>query len=235
MIKNVIIGVLLIAAAFFKIQGCNTQKDLDKLTGEYQLKDSAFIAEAQEAKRWKTENGLNILRVNSLAVTKGALEAYNQDLKKELKAAKIKLSQITKQTEVTTKTEGSVTPKTDTVWSVRDSITGVRSDSLVNFKFVDKFLTLKGEIKPRFYIQYEIRDSLRLMWTFERDGFLRPKKLLLTAYSSNPNTKITGIKDFEIREKPKRFFVGIGGSFGYNGNKFVPTVGIIGGLKILRL
>lgn len=237
--KNAIIAAL--AALLLLNWYCSQQKkkdlqaDLDILRGKYELKDSAFIAQAQQAKRWKTSDSLNILRVNTLSVSKIALEAYNADLRSQLKKAKIKPSAIDRQTDVATTAAGSVTPKTDTIYYARQDTTMPRRDSVVKFAYSDKWISLYGQTRPALEINYQVKDSIRLVWHYTRDGFLKPKKLRLTAYSLNPNVTITGVRDFEVKTREKRFFIGIGGSYGYNGGKFVPTLGIIGGFKILRL
>lgn len=237
MAKNIIILVLavLLVGQFFCTRREAKQADqaYSELQGKYLLKDSAFIAEAQAARRWQTADSLNVLRVNSLAVSRDALKSYNQDLKKELEAAKIKINSIQRQTQVATSTAGEVRPKTDTVYLPATDSTPVQI-AAVNFSYSDKWITMQGRVRPEVLITYKVRDSLQLYWHTVRDGFLKPKKLRLTIYSHNPNTQISGVRDFTVKTPKPRFSVNVGGGYGWNGSKFAPTVGIFAGLKLFQ-
>lgn len=230
-----VIGFFLVLALVMWGRSCKLERKLDQVTGAYLLKDSAYVAAQQEAKRWRTKDSLSVLQINSMAVSERALRDYNKGLEKRLKAAKINPKSIERQTEVATTTAGTVKVRIDTVFLPRGDSSGA-VDTAATFTYSDKWLDLEGKIEPpdSLSVDYRIRDSLGLYWHEKRDGIFKPKKLRLTAFSLNPKTTVTGIRDYEIATKPQRFSIVVGGGYGVTlpALKPGPFIGVVAGYKL---
>lgn len=230
--KNYIIGFLLIIIIGLLFKGCKKQNEIDVLQGKYLFSDSLYLAEKLNVKTFKTKDSLNVMQVNSIAAEKRALVEYAKTLQNELKAAKINVKGVERVTSLTSETKGQISPRIDTFYS--HSTDTFLIDTTTKFSYSDKWVNFTGTIKPKFLINYNVIDSLQIVSHWKRDGLFKPLTLKVTAYSKNPNVTITGIKEIQVNEKPKRFYIGVGAGYGWNGANYTPVFALTCGFKLFQ-
>lgn len=141
---------------------------------------------------------------------------------------KIKDKQLKDVVAVGTKTTGTFKPVIDTIY--------IDSIPTVTASFSDNYLSIFGVVNEDSTWTYSYHDSLMLTTYWKKSGFLKLKKtLMLDAFSMNPNTTIEGLSAIKISEaKPKKWAIGFNVSYGYDGVKWKPVVGVGINYNIIR-
>lgn len=110
---------------------------------------------------------------------------------------------LVQHTDVTTKTSNR-----DTVL-LRDTFLVRVTDTLQArvFHFDDNALVLTGLLMSNqvdLSYSYQVHLSHTTKW--QRTGLFKPKQLIVDVYSNTPNTTITGLQTFVIKQPPKRWY-----------------------------
>lgn len=127
------------------------------------------------------------------------------------------------------KGNGRLRLKVDTVY--------VDSSSRYAFKYKDRWIDIAGTIGSESYLNYITTDSLIVTGYSKKKGFLGlgKKEVYIDAYSLNPNSRIKGIQGVRIiKERQKRFGIGPYIGIGYDGDGWVPTVGLGANYSLIR-
>jgi len=108
----------------------------------------------------------------------------------------------------------------------------IRADSIryYTFKYKDKFMKFDGIIDSgKLSANYSLKDSLTFITFHKNTGFLGlgKKKTLIDVQTQNPNVTFTQMQKIELTsEKIKKFSFGPCINYGFNGEKFQPSVGV---------
>ncbi|GAA3941021.1 hypothetical protein GO495_09445 [Chitinophaga oryziterrae] len=123
-----------------------------------------------------------------------------------------KQNNVQEVTAIGTAASGSLHPTVDTVYL---------SDSTKAYKlrFHDSWLDLSGEIGKEPVINYRFTDSIIIT------AYQQHKTTYVDAYSRNPNVHLTGITALRMVNR-QHFGIGPYAGVGFDGKKFVPSVGI---------
>lgn len=107
-----------------------------------------------------------------------------------------------------------------------------RRDSVryFTFKYDDKFMDFKGKIDSgKLTADYKLRDSLTFITFHKNTGFLGlgKKKTFIDVQTQNPNVTFSRMQKIELTsEKVKKFSLGPCVNYGFNGEKFQPSIGV---------
>ena len=143
--KYIIIGVIFLALVLslgISIKSCSNLKQ-----EKVKLENNQDVL-IKENTKFKTKDGLNATKINSLTMDLSSTKDYYKNLVVEAKAAGIKEGRITSITQVATVTTDTLRIK------VRDTI--YLKDTLKCFNYKDKFFTINGCLK---------RDSINLNYS----------------------------------------------------------------------
>lgn len=151
----------------------------------------------------------------------GTLKVYYRNLIDSVsKALKIKDKNIKTISTASLKNTNTVIAKIDTVL--------VDGKKQYPFSFSDRWIKLNGIVDTTIRLTYSLYDSIVITTYRKSTGFLGLGKSMVyvNGYSINPNTTVTGISNIKVQdEKPKKFSLGIGIGYGFNGNRFEPNIG----------
>lgn len=66
----------------------------------------------------------------------------------------------------------------------------------------DKWLSLHGLLYPdTLKLNYEVRAGLGIAHHWKKEGLFKPRYLNVNAHSDNPHLRVTGLENFQIRDK----------------------------------
>jgi hypothetical protein len=102
-------------------------------------------------------------------------------------------------------------------------------DSNGKSQYKDQWTDIKTQIDSNSIRQdITIKDSIQIVEVEKKAGLfgLGEKKTFIDIKHSNPNVLVNDIKHYEVKTKPKRYSVGIGVTYGFDGNGFRPVVGV---------
>ena len=152
------------------------------------------------------------------------LEEYYQHLLKEARdSLKLKEAELKEVVAASLYTSGSVkiSIKRDTV-RVHDTLYPAQV-----FKYQNKFINLVGRIEnDSMDLGYKTFDSLTFVTYTKKKNWFAKKELYLNAFSMNPNASIKGLQSVKITAPAPKWAVGITAGYYFNGQVFVPGVGI---------
>lgn len=128
---------------------------------------------------------------------------------------------------------GGTAPLTDTV-IIRDG-TPVAAK---HFSYRDDWNSLTGIISPdpsEVEFEFDIRDSLTLVSYWQGSGFLKPKKLMVHGFNSNPKVSITGLRAVSIKDyRPRKIGLGFFAGYGVSNTGLSPQIGIGAYYKLIE-
>lgn len=208
-----LIIVLLVLIAWLAIRSCGRK---DK---ELSTRDSIAEIKADSTQYWKDaagrEHASRQVAIGDLASVKAVYRREVDSLKKILK---IHEKDIQAFTALSLQSSGTVIPKVDTVI--------IPGDTSYRLQYDDKWLTLRGQVGRQSFIQYQVRDSI-VFTTYSRRVGLFKKETFMDGFSLNPNSHLAGIMSVKIAAPPaKRFGVGPYAGYGWDGQRWKPTVGV---------
>jgi hypothetical protein len=102
-------------------------------------------------------------------------------------------------------------------------------DSNGKSQYKDQWTDIKTQIDSNSIRQdITIRDSILVVQFEKKTGFLGlgGKKTYIDIRNANPNVQVNEVKHWEIKTRPKNYSVGVGITYGWNGQKWQPTVGV---------
>lgn len=210
-----IIAVLVAIALFLSIRGCYSNKQALNETSEYlELTERKF-------KEFKTTSELNAARVNQQLMTLESLLALKKrEVAKLANELSLRPKRIREIVEVTIEGKDSIILKRDTVYYPE---TMESPATPIPFVYEDKWNSFQAFLEgDQIGLLYAITDSLTLVTTRENGG------TQITAMSSNPAIRITGLSSVTVQDKKVgRFGIGPSLTVGYtNKPVFVPGIGV---------
>jgi len=190
----------------------------------------------ETVKQYRDENNDMHDKIQTMTIDRDAFIATNKVFIDSIaKLNKIKSKNVTNITTVSTSTTGTFSAAIDTPEiTIADPNTGnpLIKDSIKvrTANFQDKFLVFKEYIaKDSIYGKYTYTDSLIYVGSQKHSGFLGMGKMktFLDVSSNNPNTTITNAKSVELTKvKDFKWTVGPYVGYGFDGNKWSPSLGI---------
>jgi hypothetical protein len=100
-------------------------------------------------------------------------------------------------------------------------------DTFNRIEYKDKWTEVKGEIKhDTVNLDITITDSIQVVQYEKRKNWFSKKKTYIDVFNSNPNVQVNNIRHYEVKQQPKRWSVGIGITYGWNGTQWQPSVGV---------
>lgn len=211
-----IIAVLVAIALFLSIRGCQKHKQALNETSEYlELTERKF-------KEFKTTSELNAARVNQQLMTLESLLALKKrEVAKLANELSLRPKRIREIVEVTIEGKDSIILKRDTVYYPE---TMESPATPIPFVYEDKWNSFQAFVDgDQIGLLYAITDSITLVTTNE-SGYTQ-----ISALSSNPAIRVTGLSSVKIPGKKKvgRFGIGPSLTVGYtNKPVFVPGIGV---------
>lgn len=163
---------------------------------------------------------------------KSYIDAHENEMDSMAKLLKIKTKQIDYFTKIASSNSGSVNTPLDTNKRIVFIPGENRYDTVEYYKFnyLDKWLTLDGIIDSgKITANYTMKDSLLIVGFTRREGFLNlgKKRAYIDVSSSNPNVTFSNLEHIELKDvKFKKFSLGVGVYYGFNGQKFQPVIGL---------
>lgn len=207
-VKNILIALLLGVIAYLLYL---------RFSNRY-VPRSIYDAVKSEVVTWKNEAGKWEASATALeATSKEAKKFFEAEIERVQREYDVKVGKLSGVIETTLRTNDTI--KLTEVKTLRDTVrlTEVKEVPVPTFTYSDEWgdFTLKREM---FWdvLEYEVRDSITFVSHYVRNGVFKPRKLIIRGTSHNPNTQITGIDQFVIRENPNRFALGPQLGFFYN-------------------
>lgn len=149
--------------------------------------------------------------------------AYSNRIDSISKLIKIKASNVQAVTQVTSETKHELKPE---VITIIDTFNGER-----RFKFKDGdewfaivgggYIDSVGRVN-RLNLSYNSKDSLYIT-EFTKKSLFKPSKTIIDIYNSNPHNSISGVSKIEVKEKKRRFGIGVQVGYGIS-NTFTPSL-----------
>lgn len=210
-----IIGILVAIALFLSVRGCT------KYRNSY-LDTTAYLSMTEaKFKDFKTTTGLNAASANQQILTLNSLlAAKKREVERLRNELKIKPKNIKQIVEVTLEGKDSVILMRDTLYYPE---TPDSPPAPIPYVYEDKWNSFQAFLEgDQIGLLYAITDSLTLVTTKENGG------TQITAMSSNPAIRITGLSSVTVQDKKVgRFGIGPSLTVGYtNKPVFVPGIGV---------
>jgi hypothetical protein len=101
----------------------------------------------------------------------------------------------------------------------------IEEGDTVRFEYKDKYTRVTGVLTDKFTIELEQVVPLHLYNYKERSGFFK-KTTYVHAVSTNPNVVLTGVSSIVVKEKIKRFGLGVQVGMTYIDTGFRPYLGV---------
>ncbi|NVJ47286.1 MAG: hypothetical protein HWE07_09165 [Cytophagia bacterium] len=167
-------------------------------------------------------------KIAAVADRKSLEEGYTF-LKDSLKQMGVKIKSLQNAVFLARQTNSSGSGQIDTVRIVQTlpgSIDTVLISRQLNIN--ERFFSFRADLFPddTFDYRYTFTDSLSILNTATRRNWFSPKEYKIRVVSANPNTRLTGATSLTVKESGTRWSIGLFGGYGWNGQKFTPTVGI---------
>lgn len=177
-----------------------------------QLKHNLEIAN-QQVKYEKNRAGELSATVETFRLQSDQIEAFSQELKKDMEKFAKSVKSIETYTKVVTITRDSIQIK-------HDSIQMTRNDTVIKelpFAYTDSFMNIDGKVTPTGVgIKYQIKSSLEIAYVWKKQGLgiFRKPKLETIVTAKNPNEIVTNITAFQTQPPPKKWYQTKGFAFG---------------------
>jgi len=213
------LGLLLIAVGLCVIIGINARN----------IKEQQNIIAEKNSKIEYYKNDLGTETAKRVAVEaskKKLKESYDEEIKELKRRHSIKLSSLESAILAST-----ATVVTDTV-EVHYTDTVLVNEELPTFTFskTDVYHSISGSFyNGRINYEFSAFDSLSFVFHYNRTGFLGmgPRELVVEGSSSNPYTKIDGIKGIKVGvERRRPFGIGITAGYGITDSGIGPFIGV---------
>lgn len=191
---------------------------------------SVILEKDAKIEYWKSESGKTVSSKPAAEITKADLQKHYQDLAADLKDMQIKLNQVKAvlKAVVEAKGQGIVSIVHDTI-----EVPGAVPIVLDSIFIDDSYLSLKGGIKnQQFGYKYTYSDSILFALVRKRKGLFGKSTLYGEVRMSNPNSRAVGQTSILIRERPKRFYIGVGASYNPFTNRLEP--GVQAGYRLIQ-
>jgi hypothetical protein len=205
----------------------------NSLKYELNLSQTALGKERQETKRWIDKEGKSRAEIQTISasqdVIKSVYESEIDSLRKSISDIGRNGRNLNEATTISTETRDSLILKT-----VFDTVV-VNNEIKVNetLKYSDKWLDLEY-FPSNQSLTYASRDSLSIVKYEKKQGFLKPRITSIQVINHNPRSSVTGIRQFEITPKSKRFDFGLQAGYGFTNNGMSPYVGIGFTIRLLK-
>lgn len=148
-------------------------------------------------------------------MSKELLQKELDQVKRDLDISRKQVESITK---LTTKTEGTI--------QIDKGGPLIFSDPFTKINLIDT-----GAV---YQFDFSFTDSLLITGYYERPKFWKSPQLRVKAISYNPNSKITGLDQITIKDKPTRFTIGIQAGYGFTRSGLSPYLGLGVGWGLFR-
>jgi len=205
---------ILILVAWLAVKGCTDRgKVIHDITYSIIQRDDSLqhykdAADREHAKRVLTDVDLITAQV-----------VYRTQIDSLKNILDIKDKQLEAFAMIGTSASGAIRPKVDTIYT--GGIAGY------HFSYHDDWLKLDGIINDRPLINYSMRDSLGFSIYHRRKWFLGRQRSYMDVFSYNPAVRISGLTGVRINAgKPKHFGIGPYVGYGYDGQRWAPSIGI---------
>lgn len=192
---------------------------------------------------YQKQNGLYAAKVEALQVEKSQLQGQIEIMVDQAaKIAKIHRNRIKELTAVTLETTDSISIPLESqpvVLEVNPIIPEVEKLPVGDlFDVSNKWADIKAWVVEdgAIGLTYTVRDSITFTAYERKKGFLgmgTPDRWL-EGVSHNPNTRISGIDNVIIKDRPKPFSFGVQTGVGFNGDRFAPYLGVGVTYSLLR-
>lgn len=189
----------------------------------------------ETAKKYIDDNNNMHDKINTLSADRDAFIKTNKEYVDSIaKLNKIKSKNITSITTVATHTDGKIIANIDTntvnLPIATDKTTNSTSIKVRPVNYEDRWIKLNGFVGTnKLYATYSYTDSLIYVGSQKRSGFLGMgrMKAYLDVSSNNPNTIITNARSIQLTKiKDYKWSLGPYAGYGYDGNKWSPSLGI---------
>jgi len=69
-----------------------------------------------------------------------------------------------------------------------------------------------------------VKNEFNITQGYEKEGFFKPKKLIITVKNLNPNTSTSELRTFTVKKDKKKFSLGVGAMYGYGVLDYKPHI-----------
>lgn len=179
---------------------------------------------------WQTEAGKVASTKPAAEISKSDLEEHYADITADLKDMQIKLSGVRAVLKAVVEAQGQ-----GVVQVIHDTIyqPGAVPVILDSILIDDSYLQLSGRLKDsEFRYKYSYQDTIVAAVAWKKKGWLGKRSLEGTFRLSNPAARAISQTSILIREKPKRFYLGVGVAYNPFTNTFAP--GMNAGFALIR-
>jgi len=233
--KTYIVVVASIIIVLLLLKSCNDNKYSKE---KYKDLQNTVLLKDQQIKRYVDDSGKTHTVILATEASRQSAEiVYKKELADISNQLHIKEKKITDYVKIIAAATGSGSGKIETKDSIvyvygKDSTILKRDTiSLKKLNVNDKYLTFNSTINKDLTYKYNYiyTDSLYLVKHIKSSGFLGLNKTkVFDVHYSNPNSYVTGITQFTIKdlEKTKKFAFGLSLNYGWNGTSFQPQVGV---------
>lgn len=208
--------VLLSLCLILLLDHCLKGNQISRLTQE-----KNFLSDTM--KTYKDKEGLNHSSIRVSTLSQSDLNQLQPGLLKEIsRKTTVKPSGIKSYINAASET----TQELRTYTIIHDTVYA-GNDFAPSFKYHDKWIDIEGELlEDTVNLKYTIRDSLWFVTYWKHSGLFN-KNLLIDGYSSDPNTKLTGIKAISLDKEnnPVRLSLGPVLSMSLQNGQVKPTLG----------
>lgn len=209
----------LCVALFFSMKGCVKKEVRERLIiqAAEQMPDSGRLWRDRYEREHRTAMALSGDYKFTLATNGRLLDSISRMLN-------VRKKRIQTIVQLTTQLEGQA----------KIAVQNQRSQGLnhIAFDFADNWMQLHGEgdieidSMRELTLDYFLRDSLLFTTMRKRVGLFGKMSTYVDVMSSNPKMHIGGISTIEIRDRPKRFGIGLQIGSTYNGTSWYPYAGL---------
>lgn len=210
--------LILIIALMLSVHRCRSAEE------DHQMLSADLRITKDSIRYFRETNGILVAEKESYRLS---IEDYkkavlnNKQQQKELKKRIGNLNNLTSALKI------ELTAKEDLQLPVTDTIVIIKHDTIKggSLHFHDRFLTLNGLcLDDSLYVRYQFRTGLDIATYWKREGWFKPRSLVVNIKPDNPHVRITGLDHYSITEK-KRFYQTKGFWFG---------LGMLGGYILSR-
>jgi hypothetical protein len=217
-VLTIILGVVAIICIIVQVK---SYKQSSYYSGIISAKEDSLKIWQDEAGRWRAE-------ATTAQVSKKDLMVFFCAEKKQIQEDfNIKLKNVTGYLRANMETIGEVSVKADSGTQI--VVCNSNGSDTAQFHYSDTWTNFDAKLfKNQLIIPYKTRDSIAFISSIKHLGFLGlgGTKAMLDGISYNPNSKISGITNIEVKVPAERVGIGPYLGYGFNGSKWSLSAGI---------
>lgn len=216
-----------VAIIFFVLLQVKSCKQEQYYTDIISAKNDTVRTWQDEAGRWRAE------ATTAQVTNRDLQEFFRLEAQQIRNDFDLKIKNVTGYLRATVHTRDTVVLKTDS--TTRIIVQNANGSDTAHFHYTDTWSRFDAMLhNSMLTLNYQTRDSVAFATSFKKNGMFGSKRTVLDGISYNPKSKISGITGIEIKAPNYRWSIGPYVGYGWNGDRWAPSVGLSVNYSLIR-